>query len=961
MYNISPSKRVSVRKGKANMKDGAFLEYFFSSLGELGDPNTQGEYTVRCPFEHEEASSRTAHVNLDKAVFHCKVCRAEGKFEGGGLSEIGFISAYYKISYPEALIMKETLVGDDSISLWDGFEENLWKSEMNLDILRTRRGITDSTTKTYKLGYRGDGIMYPVFIFGELCDVRTYDPDGKPKMKSQKGATTLLFPFDHWYTDERPTLLVGGENDCLLARQLGFNALTFTGGEGSVPSKMFLRMFNGKTVYICYDGDLAGQKGAQRVAFLLKEAGANVLVMDITSSGLVVHDDKANKDLSDLVLQHNQGYDDILHMMEEAPVFSEMSYQEEKNKFYPLVDLWDASEGRNNGRRLSSRVTMIGKYDMDMQVPSAVKMTCKHADDPDHDIEKCPLHKKERLWTLNENNLKDLMYLIEVKEMEQLKALYSLNYMVMKDSCVTMKILSHELVQKAIFVPDVETEYEADNFRSVEQYAYIIGDRLRDGNRYRVFFKAYAHPVDKQRIYLIVDRTEESDNAVNTFKVTEAIKDKLSVFKGPPKQMMKARYDMARGIVKGFTTEMLVWAVDMVYHGVMNFTLMGEPIKGYPEVAVVGETRTGKSSTSKALQKYYRLGNRIALKGASVAGILGGMDRIPNGGYKVRWGTVPMNNKGMLIMDEMSGAGVDVLSALTDMRDSGEASLNKIGGSMKSPARTRLLWVGNPRVIDKRTKLLRSYPSGVEAVLDLVGASEDIARFDAIVLIEDKGGYVRPDSFSKDSFPHDKDVYSDLIRWVWSRKPEQVKFDPIVETYLWGRSQILNEAYNADVKLLGSEAHKKLARFAVSCAACCFSTDETGETLIVQKEHVDWAEAFINECYDNDIFRLKEYVAERRMYNTINPEIENVVHQLLNVTTSDVMIRELVRSTDYIPKGNLQSLSSLSPDSFGKLINYMTRHHLIYNHARGIQATQRLILAARTHKRVEMIPLTERM
>lgn len=943
------------------MKDGAFLEYFFESLHELGDPNTQGEYTVHCPFEHDEASSRTAHVNLDKAVFHCKVCRAEGRFNDGGLSEIDFISQYFKISYPEALIMKESLNGDDNIHIWDGFEQNLWNSQHSLDILRARRGLSDDTIKTYKLGFRGDGIMYPVFIFGELLDIRTYDPEDKPKMKSQKGATTFLFPFDHWYTDERPTMLVGGENDALLARQLGFNALTFTGGEGSAPSKTFLRMFAGKTVYICYDGDLAGRKGAQRVAFLLKESGATVYIMDITSSGLVVQDDKANKDLSDLVLRHNQGYDDVLKIMQDAAAFTEMAYQEEKNRVYPLVDLWDASEGRNHGRRLSSRVTMIGKYDMDMLVPSAVKLRCKHADNPDHDEDNCPIGKQEELWTLNEHSLKDLMYLIEVKETDQTKALYSLRKIPMKDSCVTMRILDHHLVQKVILTPDVETEYDVDNFRAVEQYAYVIKDRLRDGGRYRVYYKSYAHPVDKQRVYLIIDRTEDSDNAVNTFKVTPAIKERLSVFQGPPDTMMNARFDMARGITKSFTTKMIIWAIDLVYHGIMEFNLMGATIKGYPEIAVIGETRTGKSSASKALQKFYGLGNRIPLKGATEAGILGGMDKIPNGGYKVRWGAVPMNHKGLLVLDEMSGVNTEIMSKLTDMRDSGVASQTKVGGPNKAPARTRLLWIGNPREVNGRTKPLRTYPSGIDVVLDLVGTNEDIARFDAITLIEDKNEYIRPDVFSKDSFPHPREDYADLVRWAWSRKPDQVQFSEDVEDYLENRVKLLRELYDADVKMLGSEADKKIARIAVSCATCCYSTDETGENVVVLKEHIDWAEKFLRECYDNDLFRLKEYVEESRMYTTINPEIEIVVQGLMNVDSSAVMIKELVRSYDYIPKGNMQAVSGLDNMQFGKLINYMTRHHLIYNHARGIQATQRLSLAVRSHKPVNMTPISERV
>ncbi|MMZ47340.1 DNA primase [compost metagenome] len=942
------------------MKDGHFLYNFFSNAGVLGEPNTQGEYSVPCPFEHDKGYEQnpSAHVNLDKGVFHCKTCLAEGRFGNGGLSEVGFIAQLFNVPYNEAIVMKHQLTGDDtSPEDWVSFQDNLKANQDLMNMLRQRRGLTDHTIDKYRLGYSGDGVRYPVFIFGELCDIRTYDPDAKPKMRSQKGATTLIFPFDDWNQDDRPTLLVGGENDALIGRQLGFNAVTFTGGEGAVPSNILLKFFKERKVYVCYDIDLAGKKGGQRVAFKLKEAGAEVYRVDLTSFGL--SGEKDDKDLSDAVLKHGLSYADLDRLMQISPIFSEDEYLEEKNRYYPLIDLWESSEGKYHGRRMSTRAVVMGKYDRDMHVPSAVKFTCTGANDPDHDSEKCPLHKKEKLWTLNEHNLKDMMYLVEVKESQMNGELRRMNYIPKDNTCVKMEILAYESVQKVMLTPDVESENELGGFKSVEQYAYNIGKPMNDGDRYRIYFKPYSHPNEGQRVYLIIDRYEESDNALNTFVMNESIKEKLAVFQGDPKEAMNKRFEMAKGIIKGFTLDMMVWGTDLVYHSPLSFKFLGKEMKGYPEVAIIGESRTGKSDTAEQLQDYYRLGNRTSLKNASVAGLLGGADKMANGSFKVRWGVIPRNNKGMMILDEISGAPVDVWAQLTDMRSSGEARLTKITGG-KAPARTRLLWIGNPRVINGRTKSLLEYPSGVDAVLDLIGADEDVARFDAVMLVVDRGVYYRPDEFSAGSHPFPRDTYVDLIRWIWTRKSEQVVFEESVEDYIWKRSLVLNEAYATDVKLLGAESSKKLARFAVACAACCFSCDETGERLVVKKEHVDWAEYFLNRCYDDDVFRLKEYVQERRRYNTLNPEVEAIVHKLMNNNSSSVMIRELIRAMEPIPRFNLEAVSGMDKDQFNKAINYLTRNYLIYNQAKGIQATKRLIMAARTFEDVRLKPLSER-
>ena len=50
--------------------------------------------------------------------------------------------------------------------------------------------------------------------------------------------------------------------------------------------------------------------------------------------------------------------------------------------------------------------------------------------------------------------------------------------------------------------------------------------------------------------------------------------------------------------------------------------------------------------------------------------------------------------------------------------------------------------------------------------------------------------------------------------------------------------------------------HVKLARITVAVAARTFSTDETGENIIVKKEHVHSAREIVYRCYDNPSFGL---------------------------------------------------------------------------------------------------------
>ena len=273
---------------------GEFFSWYFN------EPTlkTNGEANVLCPFEHDKGfdTRPSAHVNLSKGLFHCKTCYAEGR--PNGMSEIGFISQLYGISYEKAVAYLGKFSDYDELpDAWESTTDALMQTEY-ADYLRNERGLTDGTIHKYRLGYTGDGIRYPVLVYGLLCDVRTYQPDGQPKMRSRKGSSPLLFPFDEWLASTGDTLLCAGENDCLLARQNELNALCVTGGEGTFPD-VFLHLFRGRTVNICYDMDVAGISASKMVAFKLTQAGATVRL--VTLSGL--SGEKSDKDITDALVK----------------------------------------------------------------------------------------------------------------------------------------------------------------------------------------------------------------------------------------------------------------------------------------------------------------------------------------------------------------------------------------------------------------------------------------------------------------------------------------------------------------------------------------------------------------------------------------------------------------------------------------------------------------------------------
>lgn len=917
-----------------------FFEQFFKSRGENMEPNARGEVQVKCPFPHSKGmeENASASVNLKRRIYKCFACTAEGREEG--MSETSFISKAFDTTYENAIKLKN-MVMDGSIDNLSKTTDLLLKNESLMKYLREDRGFTDETIKQYRLGYAGDGIIYPIILEGLLFDTRIYNPNpknGEPKIKSRKNATALLFPYDVWQRDTTPTILTAGEGDALITRQNGFNAVTGTGGEGSIP-KILLNKFKGKKVYVIYDCDDAGKKSSLKVAFYLKDAGADVYIVDLGLSGK-----KGDKDLTDYFVNHNKKTEDLQLLIDNAQAFTQEQYQEQKNKEFQLVDLWNVKQSRYSDQYISSRVMQMGHFELPLvDIPSHMEWECRGEVEGNAACASCPFHvmNKSGEWTLDSNNLEDLMSLVEVNETQQFKAMRRLCHI--PDKCPNSRItvVAKKHVEKVILAPDVETESELSGFRQAELHAYILDGDTEDGNKYRMYFKRVPHPKD-QSIMMIVDKVEDSDNAINSFKVTKEFVAAMKVWQGNPYTIMKKRFEELGKVAVGkYLPENVFLAAELTYHGILDFKFMGKYMKGHPEGLMVGASRTGKSEVLIALNAFYGLGNVTECKNASVVGLIGGVDKNSNGTFRISWGEIPRNHKGLLFMDEISGLHPEVFKQLTGLRSQRKAVIAKIRKG-EAPAKTRLLWVGNPRVgDDKRSRSLYDYSNGVDVCLDLFPADEDISRFDFIVLVPEPSEYISP--LNEDgTLPPEKQIpleLKDLIRWAWSRNKDQVIFEPYVEKYIEHVAIELEKDFGSSIKIVGVEGVKKISRIAVSVAACCYSTDESGESVIVRKVHIDWVRDWLISLYDNDVFRLKQFVDNQRKFNTTNPDI---VTQVAGFVKKYPMIIRMLLEQPVCPHYNLKASGGLSDEEYKHVMTNLYMLGCITQSNKGVTATRRL-------------------
>ena len=885
-----------------------FRNYFEDT--DFDQVNSSGEVAVKCPFPHFSGKVKyyeenpSAHINEDKGVFHCKVC-------GKTHSESSFVKEILGIGYGESIRLLKQLENYSISTSWYSAMANL--DEELLGSLH----ISKSAAIQLKLGTETQGIGFPVYVYGQLMDIRTYNPGGKPKVKSRFGASAgYLIPDVAKMRDKKRVLICAGEKDMAIARSFGFDAYTITGGEMSIP-KQFGYAFRGKQVYIVYDNDDAGRNGAKKLGrFVYENEGLPYLVFGH-------HEVAAEKgeDLYDYFVKYHKTKEDLEHLLNTTPPMDNETIQEEMAKEYPRVSLDDAALPEYRGKYITSTVQVTGVYNNPFGIPNVLEVE-KVLLPPDTkpSVNKMPVGKF--LYTIDEQNIDDILYLMDsgLKEEQVNKNIRKLCNVPPREEGVFIKPLSYSTVYKST----VSTHMMTDDDKPVEMDVYTF-EPLENGKKYHLIFKTVQHPLRQQELILIASKVKPIDNDLEDFKVTDAVKERLSVFRQKDGESVTEAMDRLFEYDKGYIGEEanknIVQTVDLVYNTPLQIKVGKASIRGALDVFMVGETRTGKSKTSKIKKEIYNLGSVINLGTTTVQGLIGGTNKATN---RTKIGLLPREHKSLVVLEEFSSMDDNAfIKAMTDIRSSNEVRIVRVDSDLRVPCKLRMLTISNPKSRQGGAgKSMKSYPNGIEIILELIDSPEDIARYDFFTVVPEPDHYASFLEIDFEKIPVEN--YRDRIRWVWTRKAEHISMSPAVQKYLWEVSEELNRKFNTHIRLFGTEAWMKLARIAVASAGMLVSTDDY-EHIIVTKEHIDWAKDFMVRIYDNDVFKLSQFVYEQRKFTEVD---DLLIKELQNLYYGNSVMFDFLEMSSGVSRTQLKDISGLNNDDFAVVLNSMSRLHL---------------------------------
>lgn len=353
-----------------------------------------------------------------------------------------------------------------------------------------------------------------------------------------------------------------------------------------------------------------------------------------------------------------------------------------------------------------------------------------------------------------------------------------------------------------------------------------------------------------RRVETAIDKFELNDETVGL------LHDSFWAGKGEVgKKLASIADDSAEHITRIYGRRNMHIMMDLVFHSVLRFHLGREEVtKGWLDAIVVGETRTGKSEAATRLVQNYRNGTVISCESASLAGVLGGVQQLGSQEWVVTWGVIPFNDQRLVVLDEVSGLTADEIGQLSSLRSSGVAELTKIKAE-RALARTRLIWIGNPR--NPRAH----YNTGIHMLEDLIPKPEDLARFDLAMSVHTgEPGTERANEFRlrPPKRIYDDDLLRSLLLWSWSRRAEDVVLTPDTVEAVFEAAKDLGSKYTERPPLVqAANARMKISRIAVAMAARTFSTED-GLHLLVRPDHVTVASKFIKALYDNERFGYGE-------------------------------------------------------------------------------------------------------
>lgn len=849
-----------------DVKLSTFYDQFIAFTKSSG-----GQLYACCPFHAEKTPSFT--VNEDTGEWYCHGCNRGG-------SEKEFIAEFFDV---------EPKIGKYAFEYWEKkgtlpfpteelvlkYHANLLNSPKDLAILEGF-GVTRDVIEDLCIGLDDFRIIFPVKSkTGFWVNLRRYLPPQRRLADSKEPKCLNIrnlgqrryYPYTAFDQDE--IVVVEGEKDCVAARSQGINAVTGTGGSAIPVDEIGL--FKDKNVVLMLDSDAVGQKSVSTYLQLLKGIASTIKVIRLPQKDFVDYYSACRAAGEAVnIWQYAVEYRDY----EKQKILGEaQDVSLVRSEFTEHLNTWI---NLNN-------MSVVGVEPRIYTIPTKLKCICKNS----KCNKPCPL-----AFSIANP---DLVQEVEVDPRQMLKFMDSADsaqdsYLRQTFGCKSVSAEPEDFIncQKIIFQESASFIDGLEEASFENRYGvYMYTDyRLSATLKYNFEACRVTNPSNQQNYYVI--RKAECVNAIKP-TVEHGM---LNAFKevgsraSTAKDLINTYYDewLPELAIEGRPD--LFGAILLTYCSVTEIPWQGGIIKGWLDTMCIGDTRTGKSQMAQRFVKAVGMGSYINGENARRTGVIGGVQRFGDS-WVVTWGAIPMNDRGLLVIDEASGLEVDDIKDLSSTRSSGAVTLNKIVKG-EARARTRLIWFSNPR---SGRNLSDFYWRGFGAFQEFIPVAEDQARYDLVL------SAARDDVTELEGIDSDSKVkvepWRALFSLAWSVTADEIKITPEAKKAIRECAKELNDELGGGSLVVGVAVHEKLLR--LSCAFAMLCGDYDG-TLDITEKHVQFSKEFLVMTLDKPSMGYGDYIREFKKAQAKRADNMSFVRTLIAVHPA---IKALLTATSF--------------------------------------------------------------
>lgn len=715
--------------------------------------------------------------------------------------------------------------------------------------------------------------------FGKIENVEGY---GSPAEMFPKQRITALCNSKHKPHD---IFWMSGERDTILGWNQGLPSFCYTTGERTLGADWAAQIKTlGTRIGIVQDNNKTGREGAEKRRAYLQSEGIQAYIIELPGDGIIDYSDwvKAGGTTKQFLELGDPKNEPEPQRSESEPNGRNGSQPhppdgggESDSDYSKIESIFDPTTAEHGGehpvvsigrnpsilnRPITCQAIVSGRLDRTYSIPSIVRVG-----DVEYEI---PV-SREALQLVRENdaNIGNLL-----RKWINTKA-------------VVVTVETRTVIEVEI-IPVVRTGIEDKNNKFAHQKCYFFGDHIECNLSYEMQIIPTTETKTQEVVGMIVGLKPISsilDNYSFSDEAIELLHENFHVATGEKEASRLDRLrELASAICENHTrifnridvhlVALLSWLCPL------EFEFPREGLRrGWINALVLGDTETGKSEICKAITRLLDCGVFISAESCSFVGLVGGAVKSSSGMNILRWGKIPLYNRQLVVVEELSGMPTEDISKMSEIRSAGIARYDKAGLTGETSAKTRLICLSNVR---GATKNLADYPTGVQAAQNLIGQNEDLARFDLVVTAIDdevKSDIINADrSKDKDERFSKEDVksFKELAMFAWSLKPDQIDFSSSAYAACLTETMRLAGQYHPSIPIFKAGSGRlKLARIALAIACIQFAWDRETKKLVVTNEHVECAAELLDSLYKKPSFGYARY--SRMMYNlqrVLDPE-----------------------------------------------------------------------------------------